>query len=221
MMNLQRPAGREPQQGASNAPTDAPRDSSGPANPDSQEELISEQLGHPDYDRSQRENSPVQAEAGRTNRSRPAGPTSDEGKRRSSRNATHDGIFSRRAVIQELGEKQEEFDSLKASYLDLFEPANCFEEQLAIDVVENLWRRDRVRRAQDQELRSRLEAEQLQDDLKRADDLEKLRHRFLVLFEDYVSGLDTPGLHIPPRLGKRSPGADFDHGRHRFSSRAA
>jgi hypothetical protein len=57
---------------------------------------------------------------------------------------------------------------------------------------------------------SRLKVVQLQNDLVRSDELEKLRHQFVALFEDHVTGLNEQNLRFPPRVGRSATGAAFD-----------
>jgi len=147
-----------------------------------------------------RERSSEQARASRKNGSKSRGPKSSAGKRRSAQNAIQDGIFSRRVVIEQLGEKQQDFENLTKSYLDIFQPSSELEEKLILDFVENLWRRDRVRWAEQQELSSRIELLRLRNDLETADEMETLIGCFLNLFEAYVTGQDDPSLHFPNEL---------------------
>lgn len=149
-----------------------------------------------------RKNSEEQSKASRENGSKSHGPTSEAGKQKASKNSIRHGLFSRRQfVIEQLGEKEEGFEKLKKSYFDLLQPTNCLEKQPAMDVVENIWLRGRARRAEEQELANRLQIVQLQNDLMRADELEKLRRRFVIVFNDYVTGLTAVSrLYLPQEV---------------------
>jgi hypothetical protein len=148
-----------------------------------------------------RRNSFNQTKASRGNGAKSKGPNSKAGKRKSAKNALKDGVFSRGVVIENLGEKQEEFDKVKKLFWNFFRPSNSLEDVLVSDFVENWWRRERVRRAEELELQNRLELDQLKHDLSRSDEVERLRLRFAVLFREYSIGAKFKAAHeIPPEL---------------------
>jgi len=142
-------------------------------------------------------------QASRGNGAKSKGPNSKAGKSKSAKNALKDGVFSRGVVIETLGEKREDFEKAKKSFWDFFQPSNSLEEMLVWDFVDNWWRRERVRRAEELELQNRLELGQLKDDLRRSDEVERLRLRFAVLFRDYLIGARFKAAHeIPSDLQK-------------------
>src|SRR3954469_19777942 len=102
-----------------------------------------------------RASSPKQSEASRANGSKSKGPKSVAGKSKVAQNATREGLFSRQVVIEQLGEKQSDFDDLKEQLWDSLQPTNALEEMLVQDFLENWWRRERIRRAETAELRTR------------------------------------------------------------------
>jgi hypothetical protein len=157
-----------------------------------------------------------QRQASPINGAKSHGPTSPEGKQKAAQNAFRDGIFSRQVVIEELGETREHFDQVRASFFDWIQPHGALEEQMAMDYTENLFVRERVRRAEERERSSRLETFQLQNELVRSDQLEKLRHRFLVQLPDYVGNWNSHYLELPDELDQvrrelmsMSEGVDF------------
>src|SRR5579864_8563527 len=99
-----------------------------------------------------RENSPEQSESSSENGSKSVGPITPAGKQKSSQNALRDGLFSRRDIIEALGEKDEDFEKLTKSYLDSLQPTTVLEKQLTRDIVENLWMRGRAQRAEELDL---------------------------------------------------------------------
>jgi len=127
-------------------------------------------------------NSPKQTKASRENGAKSKGPKSKTGKSKAAQNSVKDGVFSRGVVIERLGEKREDLESVKEWLWDFFQPSNSVEQMLVSDFVENWWRRERVRREEELELQNRLELFQLEDDLRRSDKVERLRLRFAVLF---------------------------------------
>src|SRR6202521_5106549 len=102
-------------------------------------------------------NSPKQTQASRENGAKSKGVKSPRGKNRVRRNALKDGLFSKDIVIESVGERKEDFERLKKEMWDLFQPASALEEMLVADIVENWWRRQRVRRAESADLKNRLD----------------------------------------------------------------
>jgi hypothetical protein len=136
-----------------------------------------------------RKNSPKQNQASRANGAKSKGPKSAAGKEKAAQNAVRDGAFSRQVVIEQLGEKPIDFEKSKKLLWDFFQPTNTVEEMLVQDYVENWWRRERIRRAEAEELRNRLTVLYLRNYLRRTDEVEKLRSRFLVLGRNYLNAL--------------------------------
>jgi hypothetical protein len=157
-----------------------------------------------------------QRQASPVNGRKSHGPISPEGKQKAAQNAVRDGIFSRQIVIEELGETPEEFDRLRTTLFDCIQPHGALEEQMAMDFTENMFLRERVRRAAEQERGNRLQAFQLESELRRSDQLDKLRHQFLVQLEDHLSDghLSYVGVPIEIEETRRelmasSDGVDF------------
>jgi hypothetical protein len=141
-----------------------------------------------------RTNSPKQSEASRANGSRSKGPKSARGKNQVRLNALHDGLFSKDIVIESAGERKEDFERVKKEIWDFFQPTSALEKMLVADFVENWWRRQRVRRAESAELRNRLDTLYIRDELRRSDEVEPLRARFLGLLSKYVLTLSSQPL---------------------------
>jgi hypothetical protein len=167
-----------------------------------------------------RRNSPKQTQASRKNGSNSKGPQSAAGKKTAAQNAIHDGLFSRQVVIEQLGEQKKDFENIKNTLWEFFRPASALEELLVADFVENWWRRERIRRAEAVELRNRLETLAMRGDLRRADEVKKIRSRFLVLYGKYVAALSSrsqDSLHditaeledVRTELASTTPGIDF------------
>lgn len=104
-----------------------------------------------------RNNSEKQTAASRTNGGKSHGPTSAEGKYRSRLSALKNGLFSKDIVVAAAGERIEDYESFKTVVWDSVQPDGAVEEMLTDDLVTNWWRRQRVRRSESAELKSRLE----------------------------------------------------------------
>jgi hypothetical protein len=142
--------------------------------------------------------SPKQSEASRANGSKSKGPKSVAGKSKVAQNATREGLFSRQVVIEQLGEKQRDFDDMKEQLWDVLQPTNALEEMLVQDFLENWWRRERIRRAETAELRTRAGFLDLRTMLNDKDKIEKLRFRFLILYGEYAKILASS---VPTDVG--------------------
>jgi hypothetical protein len=70
------------------------------------------------------------------------GPTSPEGKARSSQNSLKHGLHSKQILLP--SESREEFDALRASYLDQFQPASPVELELVESLAITRWRLRRL-----------------------------------------------------------------------------
>jgi hypothetical protein len=99
---------------------------------------------------------------------------------------------------------------------ECIQPHGALEEQMAMDFTENMFLRERVRRAAEQETANRLETFQLESELRRSDQLEKLRHRFLLHMEEHLSDGDLSYGGVPidieetrRELMSSSEGVDF------------
>lgn len=157
-----------------------------------------------------------QRQASPINGRKSQGPKSPNGKQRAAQNAVRDGIFSRQIVVRELGETREQFDDLKRSVFECIQPEGALEAQWAMDLTENLFVRERVRRAEEAERNNRLKAFQLENELRRSDELGELKQRFVVQLEDHVCNIDPSFPETPEDLEKTrrelmstSEGVDF------------
>ena len=84
----------------------------------------------------------IQKDASRTNGALSNGPVTDEGKARSSQNATKHGIFSKKVIVE--GESQEEFEQLAESINARWSPATEEEQEAVRELILLRWR---IRRA--------------------------------------------------------------------------
>jgi hypothetical protein len=80
-----------------------------------------------------RVNSPKQTKASRANGSKSKGPNSKAGKSKAAQNAIQDGVFARQVVIEQLGEKQAQFEQTKKLLWDFFQPSNTVVELTTTD----------------------------------------------------------------------------------------
>ena len=76
---------------------------------------------------------------------RRGGPRTEEGKRVSNQNATQHGLTGKRHVILP-GESEGEYNDMLLALFRQYVPINEQERQLVIDIAQNRWRIDRVRR---------------------------------------------------------------------------
>ncbi len=125
-----------------------------------------------------RTNSPKQTEASRANGSRSKGPKSAWGKNQVRHNALSFGLSSKDIIVDSAGERPEDFEALKARMWDFFNPVDSLEEMLVTDIVENYWRRRRVRRCETAELNNKFRAQEIREGLERAARLETVRFEF-------------------------------------------
>jgi len=123
------------------------------------------------------------AKASRANGSKGKGPVTPEGKEAVRFNALKDGLFTKELIVAAAGEQKEDFERLKDEMWKFFEPENPFEEMLVIDIIENRWRLQRVRRAESISLQKRLElisrSNWMSDLLKTSDRIQTLKAKFL------------------------------------------
>ena len=156
-------------------------------------------------------NSPRQTQASRVNGAKSGGPKSSGGKNQVRLNALKDGLFSKDIVIASAGERKRDFEQLREEMWDLFQPASALEEMLVADIVENRWRRQRVRRAESADLKNRLETLWIRDELRRSDEVESRKAPFFDLLRNYVVALSS----------STASGHKRDHGKAGGSSPAA
>lgn len=83
------------------------------------------------------------AEINRANAQRSTGPTSTQGKARSSQNAFKHGLYSKKLVIQ--GEDAADLDRLREDLRAEHQPANETESILVNEMAEQFWRLRRMR----------------------------------------------------------------------------
>lgn len=86
---------------------------------------------------------PAQIAANQANSQKSTGPTSAQGKARSSRNSFKHGLYAKDLVLP--NEDPAELDQLRASLRAEHEPINTTEEMLVNDLAENFWRLRRMR----------------------------------------------------------------------------
>jgi hypothetical protein len=88
--------------------------------------------------------SQLHSETARINGAKSQGPVTPEGRARSSQNALRHGLSSVQVVIP--GEDPAEFEELRKSYLDLFQPSSRPERELADTMAAARWRLRRINR---------------------------------------------------------------------------
>ena len=98
-------------------------------------------------------------EANRRNARRSTGPRTELGKRTVARNAIKHGLLAREVVITAGDGKEslEEFHDLVGQLCEDYEPVGVVEESLVQTIATCLWRRARVIRAENGEIRKRLD----------------------------------------------------------------
>ena len=84
----------------------------------------------------------TRAEAARANGALSHGPATDEGKARSSRNATKHGMNSRDVVLS--GESQEGFDALLSDFAARYQPVGEIEQSFVFEMAAARWRLRRL-----------------------------------------------------------------------------
>jgi hypothetical protein len=88
--------------------------------------------------------SQLKSETARINGAKSQGPTTADGRARSSQNALRHGLSSVNVVIT--GENPAEYEQLRASYTDRFQPAGYVESELADAMAAARWRLRRITR---------------------------------------------------------------------------
>lgn len=180
------------------------------------QQILTENPGEPGTKFESKCRTDKQRQASSVNGRKSHGPISQAGKQKAAQNSVRDGICSRTVVIEALGETREAFDRFRRAHFDSLQPCGPLEEQFVSDFTENCFLRERVRRAEELERRNRLDTFQLENELKRADQLDKFRDRFLVEFENYVATSDFTFRRLPHALDEArrdlmsiSEGIDF------------
>jgi hypothetical protein len=140
-----------------------------------------------------RKNSKRQTEASRKNGAKSKGPTSARGKQISRMNALKDGIFSKQVVVTAAGERVQDYTRFKEWAWASIQPDGAIEEILTMDIVDNYWGRQRVRRCRSAALESHLENFPAQDFYLRSDEIEPVKLCFQLLLEGCQSTMaSTP-----------------------------
>jgi hypothetical protein len=100
-------------------------------------------------------------QANRRNALRSTGPKTERGKRTVARNAIKHGILAREVVITagDGKESSEEFDALVGQLWKDYEPVGVVEESLVQTIANCWWRKARVLRAENGEIRKRLDTQ--------------------------------------------------------------
>src|SRR5713226_8790897 len=113
----------------------------------------------PEHSARKRPVSERRIQANRRNALRSTGPTTTRGKRTVSRNAIKHGFLAREVVITagDGEENLEEFHSLLEGLWDSYEPMGVVEESLVQAIAACWWRKARVIRAENGEIRKRLD----------------------------------------------------------------
>ena len=85
---------------------------------------------------------PAQIEASRKNGAKSKGPSTEEGKSRSSQNAIKHGLSAHKIVVLE-NESEDEWEAFHASFIAKFRPRDVVEAQLVLEMAVNRWRLQR------------------------------------------------------------------------------
>ncbi len=85
-----------------------------------------------------------QTRASRENAKKSTGPRTPQGKARSSKNALKHGLLALDSVIP--GEDPADFDRHLTLYEDTYNPANCIERELVLQIADSAWRMRRLSR---------------------------------------------------------------------------
>lgn len=86
---------------------------------------------------------PAQIEASKKNGAKSKGPVTEEGKARSSRNATRHGLAAHKIIVLD-GESEEEWQDFHHAYIVKFQPRDPVEEHLVLEMAANRWRLQRA-----------------------------------------------------------------------------
>jgi hypothetical protein len=86
---------------------------------------------------------PAQIEASKRNGARSNGPTTTEGRAKSSQNAIRHGLTSHKVIVID-GESKEEWETFQREFLLKFQPRDFVEERIVIEMAVCRWRLERV-----------------------------------------------------------------------------
>jgi hypothetical protein len=95
------------------------------------------------HDRRELEGITMRIEQNRANAQHSTGPTSEEGKAKSSRNATRHGLTGKQVVIN--GESHEAYEALRQDLIASYKPVNAAEAMLVEEIAQGFWRLQRAR----------------------------------------------------------------------------
>ena len=90
---------------------------------------------------------------------KPTGPRTEQGKQRSSRNATKHGVFSKVIILK--GESRDEYEELLAGLHESLQPEGTLEELLVENLAVNIWRRRRLLQAENAEISENMKLDTL------------------------------------------------------------
>jgi hypothetical protein len=128
-------------------------------------------VSSPEYHEPKRPTSERRILANRKNALRSTGPKTERGKRAVSRNAIKHGLLAREVVITagDGEENLEEFNALLERLWESYEPMGVVEESLIQTIATCWWRKARVIRAENGEIRKRLDTLKLDQALRNSD----------------------------------------------------
>src|SRR6185437_13319123 len=115
---------------------------------------------------------PARAAANARNAQKSTGPKSEQGKKRSSRNALKHGLTAEELVLP--GESADDYDDRLTEWTDYYEPQGPAQRALIERAVAAQWRLERVARVETQRLAARVrhaDGQYQRDALDRADAL--------------------------------------------------
>jgi hypothetical protein len=94
-------------------------------------------------DKRKSEGNTMRIDTNRANAQFSTGPRTEEGKAKSSRNATRHGLTGKKVVIN--GEDQQAYESLRLDLVDAYKPVNAAEAMLVDEIAQTFWRLQRAR----------------------------------------------------------------------------
>jgi hypothetical protein len=134
--------------------------------------------------------------ANRENGQKTTGPTSQEGKEWSRRNALKSGLFSKELVVAAAGEKQGDYDALLSLLQDQFPPQDFLAAFLVEDTAKLMFRLQRPSRYESAEIRKQCNLARARRSLEKIAEVGSLKARFI---RDY-SALCTTAPRSADRL---------------------
>src|SRR5262245_47976353 len=131
--------------------------------------------------------SQAQIDANRRNSKKSTGPVTPEGKAICSQNALKSGIYAFSHVIR--GEDPDEFDALKAAFLEQYQPADPTQLALVDTLIATEWTQRRLRRIEAELWERQLES--LDQNLTRAEYTDPNFHHSAPLGQCYQNALEA------------------------------